>query len=110
MTKTEREYPTDAALVPLREMVVFPKLVVPLGVGREKSVAAITAATSEERHLVVLAAHRDAEIADVRLEQVHIIGTIAEGVRAVRVPDGSAQSVAQGLQRLKASGYAPEAR
>jgi len=54
-TTPEREYPNDLALVPLREMVVFPKLVVPLGVGREKSVAAITAAMSEERHLVVLA-------------------------------------------------------
>src|SRR5207249_1815228 len=77
-TTPEREYPNDLALVPLREMVVFPKLVVPLGVGREKSVAAITAAMSEERHLVVLAAQRDAEIDDVQPEQIHTIGTIAE--------------------------------
>ena len=82
-TKTtgEREYPSDLALVPLREMVVFPKLVVPLGVGREKSVSAINAAMVEERHLIVLAAQRDAEIDDVQPEQIHNIGTVAEIVR-----------------------------
>src|SRR5438128_914132 len=110
MTKTEREYPNDLALVPLREMVVFPKLVVPLGVGREKSVAAITAAMSEERHLVVLAAQRDAEIDDVQPDQIHAIGTIAEIVRLLRIPDGSAQIIVQGLQRVKITGYTPETR
>ena len=109
-TTPEREYPNDLALVPLREMVVFPKLVVPLGVGREKSVAAITAAMSEERHLVVLAAQRDAEIDDVQPEQIHTIGTIAEIVRVLRIPDGSAQIIVQGLQRVKISGYTPEDR
>ena len=109
-TASERTYPGDLALVPLREMVVFPKLVVPLGVGREKSVAAITAAMSEERHLVVLAAQRDAEIDDVQPEQIHNIGTVAEIVRVLRIPDGSAQIIVQGLQRVKITGYTPEDR
>jgi ATP-dependent Lon protease len=91
-------------------MVVFPKLVVPLGVGREKSVAAITAAMSEERHLIVLAAQRDAEIDDVQPEQIHSIGTVAEIVRLLRIPDGSAQIIVQGLQRVKITGYAKEDR
>ncbi|HYR94206.1 MAG TPA: LON peptidase substrate-binding domain-containing protein, partial [Methylomirabilota bacterium] len=107
---TEGEFPSDLALVPLREMVVFPKLVVPLGVGREKSVAAITAAMSEERHLIVLAAQRDAEIDDVQPEQIHNIGTVAEIVRLLRIPDGSAQIIVQGLQRVKITGYTPENR
>ena len=109
-TTTEREFPNDLALVPLREMVVFPKLVVPLGVGREKSVAAITAAMSEERHLIVLAAQRDAEIDDVQPEQIHNIGTVAEIVRLLRIPDGSAQIIVQGLQRVKITGYTAEDR
>jgi ATP-dependent Lon protease len=107
---TEGEFPSDLALVPLREMVVFPKLVVPLGVGREKSVAAITAAMSEERHLIVLAAQRDAEIDDVQPEQIHNIGTVAEIVRLLRIPDGSAQIIVQGLQRVRITGYTPENR
>jgi ATP-dependent Lon protease len=109
-TTTPREFPSELALVPLREMVVFPKLVVPLGVGREKSVAAITAAMSEERHLIVLAAQRDAEIDDVQPEQIHSIGTVAEIVRLLRIPDGSAQIIVQGLQRVKITGYAKEER
>jgi ATP-dependent Lon protease len=107
---TSREYPNELALVPLREMVVFPKLVVPLGVGREKSVAAITAAMSEERHLIVLAAQRDAEIDDVQPEQIHSVGTVAEIVRLLRIPDGSAQIIVQGLSRVKITGYAKEDR
>ena len=107
---TDRDLPNEVALVPLREMVVFPKLVVPLGVGREKSVAAITAAMSEERHLVLLAAQRDAEIDDVQPEQIHSVGTIAEIVRLLRIPDGSAQIIVQGLQRVRITGYTPETR
>src|SRR5438128_131539 len=112
MTKTpeERAYPNELALVPLREMVVFPKLVVPLGVGREKSVAAINAAMVEERHLIVLAAQRDAEIDDVQPEQIHTVGTVAEIVRLLKIPDGSAQIIVQGLQRVKITGYQPEQR
>jgi len=49
MTEEIRTYPTELPLVPLREMVVFPKIVQPLGVGREKSVAAINAAMNEEK-------------------------------------------------------------
>ena len=109
-TTTEREYPSDLALVPLREMVVFPKLVVPLGVGREKSVSAINAAMVEERHFIVLAAQRDAEIDDVQPEQIHNIGTVAEIVRLLKIPDGSAQIIVQGLQRVKITGYTPENR
>ena len=109
-TAPEREYPNDLALVPLREMVVFPKLVVPLGVGREKSVAAINAAMVEERHLIILAAQRDAEIDDVQPDQIHNVGTVAEVVRLLKIPDGSAQIIVQGLQRVKITGYTPENR
>jgi ATP-dependent Lon protease len=112
-TKTitpEGAYPSDLPVVPLREAVVFPKLVVPLGVGREKSVAAINAAMAEERHLIVLVAQRDAEIDDVQPEQIYNVGTVAEIVRLLRIPDGSAQIIVQGAQRVKITGYQPESR
>src|SRR5213594_3816612 len=86
-------YPRDLPLVPLREAVVFPKLVVPLGVGREKSVAAINAAMNEEKHYIVLAAQTDAEI-----------------VRLLRIPDGSAQIIVQGIHRVRITKYLPEQR
>ncbi|TMC07920.1 MAG: endopeptidase La [Chloroflexi bacterium] len=109
-TTPEGAYPHDLPVVPLREAVVFPKLVVPLGVGREKSVAAINAAMAEERHLIVLVAQRDAEIDDVQPEQIYSVGTVAEIVRLLRIPDGSAQIIVQGAQRVKITGYQPESR
>ena len=109
-TTPEGAYPNDLPVVPLREAVVFPKLVVPLGVGREKSVSAINAAMAEERHLIVLVAQRDAEIDDVQPEQIHSVGTVAEIVRLLRIPDGSAQIIVQGAQRVKITGYLPESR
>jgi len=75
------QFPNDLPLVPLREAVVFPKLVVPLGVGREKSVAAINAAMNEEKHYIILAAQKDAEVDDVAPDQIYSVGTVAEIVR-----------------------------
>ncbi|HEV2011521.1 MAG TPA: endopeptidase La [Candidatus Limnocylindria bacterium] len=110
MTEEARTYPLELPLVPLREMVVFPKIVQPLGVGREKSVAAITAAMLEEKHYVIFAAQKDAEVDDVTSDQIYSVATVAEIVRLLKIPDGSAQVIVQGLQRVKITGFAPEAR
>ena len=110
MTDDVRIYPPELPLVPLREMVVFPKIVQPLGVGREKSVAAINAAMSDEKHYVIFAAQKDAEVDDVTSDQIYGVATVAEIVRLLRIPDGSAQVIVQGLQRVKITGFAPEAR
>jgi ATP-dependent Lon protease len=91
-------------------MVVFPKIVQPLGVGREKSVAAIDAAMSEEKHYVIFAAQKDAEVDDVTSDQIYGVATVAEIVRLLRIPDGSAQVIVQGLQRVRITGFTPDAR
>jgi len=109
-TTPNGEFPAELPLVPLREAVVFPKLVVPLGVGREKSVAAINDAMAQERHLIILAAQRDAEIDDVQPEQIYNVATVAEIVRLLRIPDGSAQIIVQGTSRVKITGYSKETR
>jgi len=104
------QFPNDLPLVPLREAVVVPKLVVPLGVGREKSVAAINAAMNEEKHYIVLAAQKDAEVDDVAPDQIYSVGTVAEIVRLLRIPDGSAQIIVQGINRVRIKNYLPEQR
>jgi ATP-dependent Lon protease len=108
MTEDIRTYPTELPLVPLRETVVFPKIVQPLGVGREKSVAAIDAAMRAEKHYVLLAAQKDAEIDDVTSDQIFSVATIAEIVRVLRIPDGSVQIIVQGLQRARITGFVPD--
>ena len=110
MTEETRTYPAELPLVPLREQVVFPKIVQPLGVGREKSVAAINAAMSEEKHYIILAAQKDPEVDDVTSEQMYGVATVAEIVRLLRIPDGSAQIIVQGLQRVRITGFTPESR
>ena len=110
MTQEGRTYPTDLPLVPLRETVVFPKVVQPLGVGRDKSVAAINAAMNEEKHYILVAAQRDAEVDEVTPEQIYGVGTIVEIVRLLRIPDGSAQIIVQGLQRVRITGFTDESR
>ncbi|MBA3376889.1 MAG: LON peptidase substrate-binding domain-containing protein, partial [Actinobacteria bacterium] len=106
----DRAYPDELPLVPLRETIVFPKLVIPLGVGREKSVNAINAAMAQEKHYVVLAAQKDAEVDDVAPDQIYAVGTVAEIVRLLRIPDGSAQVIVQGLERVRITGYSDESR
>ncbi|MGH2449722.1 MAG: LON peptidase substrate-binding domain-containing protein, partial [Candidatus Limnocylindria bacterium] len=106
--ETPRQYPRELPLVPLREAVVFPKLVTPLGVGRDRSVAAINAAMAEEKHYVVLAAQKDAEVDDVEPEQIYTIGTVAEIVRLLRIPDGSVQIIVQGTERVRLLRYLDE--
>jgi ATP-dependent Lon protease len=110
MTDEIRTYPNELPLVPLREMVVFPKIVQPLGVGREKSVAAINAAMAEEKHYVIFAAQRDADVDDVTPEQIYGVATVAEIVRLLRIPDGSAQVIVTGLQRVKITSFVPDTR
>jgi ATP-dependent Lon protease len=100
-TREQRTYPAELPLVPLREAVIFPKIVTPLGVGREKSVNAINAAMQAEKHYVILAAQRDAEVDDVQTDQIYSVGTVAEIVRLLRIPDGSAQVIVQGLDRVR---------
>jgi ATP-dependent Lon protease len=109
-TLDQRTYPAELPLVPLREAVIFPKIVTPLGVGREKSVNAINAAMAAEKHYIILAAQKDAEIDDVRAEQIYAAGTVAEIVRVLRIPDGSAQIIVQGLDRVRITGYGPETK
>ncbi|MDE3113251.1 MAG: endopeptidase La [Chloroflexota bacterium] len=104
----DRTYPAELPLVPLREAVIFPKIVTPLGVGREKSVNAINAAMAAEKHYVILAAQKDAEVDDVKSDQIYHVGTVAEIVRLLRIPDGSAQIIVQGLDRVRITGWADE--
>src|SRR5216117_3355398 len=109
-TTPETAYPNDLPLVPLREAGVFPKLVVPLGVGREKSVAAINAAMNEEKHYIILTAQKDEEVDDVAPDHIYATGTVAEIVRLLRIPDGSAQIIVQGLHRVRINEDLPESR
>ena len=97
--------PPDALIiVPVRNTVLFPGLVLPITVGRPKSIAAAQQAVREQRQVGILM-QRDAEVADPAAIDMHRMGTVANIVRYLTAPDGSHHLVCQGEQRFQISEY-----
>ena len=94
--------PSDAiALIPVREMTLFPGVVMPITLGRERSIAAAQLAVREQRQIGVLM-QRDREVVEPSAIDMHRIGTIANVVRYMTGPDGSHHLVCQGDERFQA--------
>jgi ATP-dependent Lon protease len=97
--------PSDALIiVPVRATVLFPGLVLPITLGRTKSVAAAQQAIREQRQVGILM-QRDPEVADPTALDMHRMGTIANVVRYLTAPDGSNHLVCQGEQRFQIVEY-----
>jgi ATP-dependent Lon protease len=91
---------TDYPLLPIRDTVVFPRLLSPLFVGRDQSVRAIEAALSADSRLVV-ATQRDPDIDNPLLDDLYPIGTEVVIGRILRMPDGTTSILAQGQRRVE---------
>jgi ATP-dependent Lon protease len=85
-------------LLPLRDVVLFPGSIVPLLVGRERSVAALKAAADGSKMLLV-AAQRDPSTAEPSAEDLYEIGTVARIHQSVRLPDGTIKVLLEGIAR-----------
>jgi len=97
--------PPDALIiVPVRNIVLFPGLVVPITLGRPKSIAAAQQAVRDQRQVGILM-QRDAEIADPTPIDMHRMGTIANIVRYITAPDGTHHLVCQGERRFQVTEY-----
>ncbi|WP_025917944.1 endopeptidase La [Herminiimonas sp. CN] len=93
--------PPDAIIVvPVRNMVLFPGLIVPITIGRERSIAAAREAARSEGKLGIIL-QRDPEIAAPEPDDLHQVGTTASIVRYVTLQDGSHHIVCQGEQRFR---------
>src|ERR1700734_1058777 len=93
--------PPDALIiVPVRNTVLFPGLVLPITLGRPKSIAAAQQAVRDQRQVGILL-QRDAEVADPTAIDMHRMGTLANIVRYITAPDGSHHLVCQGEQRFQ---------
>jgi len=99
---TTRELP----LVALRETVIFPEMIVPLQVGRDKSVAALNAAV-ERGGLIALVTQRHAEQEDIsEAAELYAVGTLAKIAQVVQLQDGTVRAIVQGQRRLRLHGFA----
>jgi ATP-dependent Lon protease len=97
--------PADALIiVPVRNTVLFPGLVLPITLGRPKSIAAAQQAVREQRQVGILL-QRSADVADPTAIDMHRMGTIANIVRYITAPDGTNHLVCQGEQRFQIGEY-----
>ncbi len=92
--------PKDLPVLMLRDIVVFPYMVVPLFVGREKSKNAIDHALSTHR-MILLLTQKNMEIEEPKSEDVYKMGTVALVMRMLKLPDGRVRILAQGLVRAE---------
>ncbi|MGD0781402.1 MAG: LON peptidase substrate-binding domain-containing protein, partial [Candidatus Aminicenantales bacterium] len=99
--------PAKLPVLLLRDIVVFPYMIVPLFVGREKSKAAIDAALSSHR-MILLLTQKDMETEDPKRDEVYDMGTVALIMRMLKLPDGRIRILAQGLTRARVEGYEEE--
>ncbi|MHB8842406.1 MAG: endopeptidase La [Candidatus Aquicultor sp.] len=100
LDREEIVIPEEVALIPLRDMIIFPNLVVPLFVGREKSIAALEVAMKEE-HIVALVTQKMAELQEPDIEDLYSIGTAAVIMQELKIPDGTAKALVEGLSRIE---------
>ena len=95
-------------LLPLRDIVVFPHMVVPLFVGREKSIKALEDSMGKNKE-IVLAAQKKAKTNDPAPEDIYEIGTIAQVIQLLRLPDGTVKVLVEGKRRVKINKFVPGA-
>jgi ATP-dependent Lon protease len=88
------------SLIPLRDVVVFPQMVQALFVSRPKSIAALEQALLRDDRLVVLVAQKDPECEDPRQEDIYQIGTLAEVMQMLKLPDGTVKALVEGSSRV----------
>jgi ATP-dependent Lon protease len=85
-------------LLPLRDVVVFPHMVIPLFVGRDKSIRALEAAMASDKR-ILLVAQRSAAEDDPALKDVYSVGTIANVLQLLKLPDGTVKVLVEGTER-----------
>src|SRR4051812_6056226 len=99
-TSTTFTEKTQLPLLPLRDVVVFPHMVIPLFVGRPKSIKALEAAMAGDKN-VMLVAQKAAAKDDPSVKDLYEIGCVASILQMLKLPDGTVRVLVEGLQRAK---------
>jgi len=87
-------------LLPLRDVVIFPSVVTPLFVGREKSIVALQASMAADKQ-IMLVAQKDPQKDDPKKKDIYEVGTIATILQLIKLPDGTVKVLVEGFQRAK---------
>jgi len=100
----EKKLPELTPVLPVRDVVVYPFMILPLFVGREKSIRAVDEALGRDR-MILLVAQKDADAEDPGVEEVYPIGTVAMIMRMLKMPDGRVKILVQGVTRAKVTQF-----
>ncbi|MBI5462415.1 MAG: endopeptidase La [Gammaproteobacteria bacterium] len=87
-------------VLPLRDVVVYPHMVIPLFVGREKSIRALDTAMQNDKR-ILLVAQRSADVDDPQVEDIHSIGTLSSILQLLKLPDGTVKVLVEGAARAR---------
>ncbi|TDR39337.1 ATP-dependent proteinase [Tahibacter aquaticus] len=109
MDKSEKTVSSDSRLLelpvlPLRDVVVYPHMVIPLFVGREKSIRALDVAMEGDKQ-ILLVAQRSPDVDDPREGDLHSVGTLASLLQLLKLPDGTIKVLVEGAARAEILGY-----
>ncbi|GAF68227.1 unnamed protein product, partial [marine sediment metagenome] len=94
-------------LLPLRDIVVFPGMVIPLFVGREKSINALKYALSQDKE-IFLSTQKNAKMDEPALRDIYSFGTLGIVLQLLKMPDGTVKSLVEGKSRAKIKNYLPD--
>ncbi|MBI5167102.1 MAG: endopeptidase La [candidate division NC10 bacterium] len=100
----ERRLPAVIPLLPVRDVVIYPFMILPLFVGRDKSIRAVDESLSRDR-IILLVAQKDAEAEDPSQEEIYPVGTISMIMRMLKMPDGRVKVLVQGVARARITEY-----
>lgn len=100
----QTEYPVVLPVLPLRNIVVFPGMIVPLFVGREKSIRALEDVMANDKEML-LVSQKDGDQDDPQSKDMHEIGTIGSVLQMLKLPDGTVKVLVEGQSRAKMLDY-----
>lgn len=100
----DTEIPTMLPLLPVRDVVIFTDMLLPLFVGRDKSIRAVESAASKDRFLFV-ATQKDPDIEDPKSDDIFTVGTISRILRMLKLPDGRLKALVQGFAKARIVKY-----
>ena len=95
----------EYAVMPLRNTVLFPQQVIPIYIGREKSLKLISDIELEKRKYIIVVAQEDGSIEDPSTEDLYSYGTLATVLKVYAMPDNSKSAIVQGIARVKILDY-----
>ncbi|QSX38470.1 endopeptidase La [Shewanella sedimentimangrovi] len=103
----EREAHFELPVLPLRDVVVYPHMVIPLFVGREKSIRCLETAMAQDKQ-IMLVAQRDADLDEPSRDDIFEIGTVASILQLLKLPDGTVKVLVEGGRRARINKYTQE--